>query len=93
LAAAGIRRFEMTCWANYCTEEKVVTMVNAVRQALSALGDVSNEDLAAYIKTTFGITVRPNFMPVMRAAVKDKANLELWRERSAGRDSTGTEDM
>jgi hypothetical protein len=58
-----------------------VTMVEAVRQALSALGDVSNEELAAYIKTTFGITVRPNFMPVMRAAVKDKANLELWRRR------------
>ena len=43
-----------------------MTMVEAVRQALSALGDVSNEELAAYIKTTFGITIRLNFLPVMR---------------------------
>ncbi len=60
-----------------------MTMVEAVRQALSALGDVSNEELAAYIKTTFGITIRLNFLPVMKAAVKDKENLEAWRKRSA----------
>ena len=73
----------MTCWASNSTEEKVVTMVEAFRQALSSLGDVSNEELAAYIKTTFGITIRLNFLPVMRAAVKDKENLELWRKRFA----------
>ncbi len=72
----------MTRWASYSTEEKIVTMVEAVRRALVAIGEVSNDELAAYVKNEFGITIRPNFMPVIRAAVKDKENLEAWRRRA-----------
>ncbi len=60
-----------------------MTMVEAVRRALVAIGEVSNDELAAYVKNEFGITIRPNFMPVIRAAVKDKENLEARRRRAA----------
>ena len=73
----------MTRWASYNTEEEIVTMVEAVRRALVAIGEVSNNELAAHVKNEFGITIRPNFMPVIRAAVKDKENLEAWRRRAA----------
>ncbi len=58
-------------------------MVEAVRRALIAIGEVSNDELASYVKNEFSITIRPNFMPVIRAAVKDKENLEAWRRRAA----------
>jgi hypothetical protein len=58
-------------------------MVEAVRRALTELGEVSNEELAAYVQDAFGVSIRPNFMPVLRAAVRDKENLEARKRRSA----------
>jgi hypothetical protein len=59
-----------------------VTLVDAVRLALAELGEVSNEQLAAHVQNTYGLTVRPNIMPVLKAAVRDKENLEAWRRRA-----------
>jgi hypothetical protein len=63
-------------------EEKAVTMVDAVRRALKELGDVSNEELAAHLHHAYGVVVTPNFVPVLRAMVKDKENLEARRRRA-----------
>ena len=60
-----------------------MTMVEAVRRAFAEIGDVPNAELAAYVEKTFGVTVRPNFIPVLKAAVRDKENLEAWRRRAA----------
>jgi hypothetical protein len=57
-------------------------MVEAVRRALPEVGEVSNEELAAYVQRTFGMIIRPNFVPVLKAAVRDKENLEAWRRRA-----------
>lgn len=62
-----------------------MTMVDAVRHALAELGEVSNEDLAAHLQKAYSLTVRPNFIPVLRAAVRDKENLEAWRRRAEER--------
>jgi hypothetical protein len=51
-------------------------MVEAVRRALADVGEVSHEELAAHVQKAFGLTIRPSFMPVVRAAVKDRENLE-----------------
>ena len=60
-----------------------MSMVEAVRRALTEVGDVSNEELAAYVKNSCGVVIRPNFIPVIKAAVKDKENLEGWKRRAA----------
>ena len=60
-----------------------MTMLEAVRRALAELGEVSNEELAAYVQDAFGVAIRPNFIPVLRAAVRDKENLEARKRRSA----------
>jgi hypothetical protein len=61
-------------------------MVDAVRLALAELGEVSNEELVAHLRQAYGLTVRPNFLPVLRAAVRDKENLEAWRRRASQTD-------
>jgi hypothetical protein len=46
-------------------------MVEAVRRALTEVGEVSN---------AYGVTIRANFIPVIKAAVRDKENPEArWR--------------
>jgi hypothetical protein len=72
------------------TEEPVMTMVEAARHALAELGDVSNEELAAFVAKTYGLTIRAGIMPVVRAAVKDKENLEARRRRAAEAAAAGT---
>ena len=65
-----------------------MSMVEAVRRALVEVGAVANEELAAYVKKAYGVAIRPNFIPVLKAAVQDKANLEAWKRRAA--EATGT---
>ena len=60
-----------------------MSMVEAVRRTLVEVGDVSNEELAAHVKDAYGVVIRPNFIPVLKAAVQDKANLEAWKRRAA----------
>ena len=60
-----------------------MSMVEAVRLALAEVGEVSNEELATYVKDAYGVAIRPNFIPVLKAAVQDKANLEAWKRRAA----------
>jgi hypothetical protein len=60
-------------------------MVDAVRLALEELGEASHEELVAHVKKAYGLSVRPNIVPVLKAAVRDKENLEAWRRRALER--------
>jgi HEAT repeats/PBS lyase HEAT-like repeat len=46
-------------------------------------GDASAEELAAFVQKNYGVTVRPQFVPVLKATLKDKENLAGWRRKSA----------
>ena len=59
-----------------------MSQVEAVRRALAELGDVSAEELAAYIRTKYGVTVRPQFVPVLKAMLRDQEILAEWRRKS-----------
>ena len=59
-----------------------MSQVEALRRALAELGDVSAEELAAHVRTKYGVTVRPQFVPVLKATLKDKENLAEWRRKS-----------
>jgi hypothetical protein len=54
-------------------------MVEAVRLALADVGEDSHKELATYVQKAYGLMIRPSFMPVVGAAMKDKENLEAWR--------------
>ena len=59
-----------------------MNQAEAVRRAMLELGDVSAEELAAYIRTKYGVTVRPQFVPVLKATLKDQELLAEWRRKS-----------
>ena len=59
-----------------------MSQVEAVRRALAELGDVSAEELAAYIRTKYGVTVRPQFVPILKATLRDQEILAEWRRKS-----------
>ena len=57
--------------------------VATFRRALTELGDVSAEERAAFMQKNHGVTVRPQFVPVLKATLKDKENLAERRRKSA----------
>jgi hypothetical protein len=59
-----------------------MSQAEALRRAMAELGDVSAEELVAHIRTNYGVTVRPQFVPVLKATLKDKENLAEWRRKS-----------
>jgi hypothetical protein len=59
-----------------------MNQAEALRLAMMELGDVSAEELAAFVRRAYGVTVRPQFVPVLKATLKDKENLAEWRRKS-----------
>jgi hypothetical protein len=59
-----------------------MNQAEAFRLALAELGDVSAEELAAFMRKNYGVRVRPQFVPVLKATLKDKENLAEWRRKS-----------
>jgi hypothetical protein len=59
-----------------------MNQAEALRLALRELGDASAEELAAYIGANYGITVKPQFVPVLKATVMDKEVLAERRRKS-----------
>jgi hypothetical protein len=49
---------------------------------MAELGDVSADELAVFVQKSHGVTVRPQFVPVLKATLKDKENLAEWRRRA-----------
>ncbi len=52
-----------------------MSKVEALRRALTELGDASADELAAHIGRRYGLTVDPRFVPVLKATLKDKEML------------------
>jgi len=59
-----------------------MTQVEAVRRALVELGDVSAEELAGFIGKNYGVVIRPQIIPILKATIKDKENLAKWGRKS-----------
>jgi len=68
-----------------------MNQAEALRRAMVELGYVSTEELAAYIATNYGVTVRPQFVPILKATLKDKEIVAEWRRRSQANAGTGVE--
>jgi heme exporter protein D len=54
----------------------------ALRRAMAELGDESAEELAAFVRKAYGVTVRPQFVPVLKATLQDKEMLAEWRRKA-----------
>ena len=57
--------------------------IEAVRLALAEVGDVTAEELAAFVKARYGVTVEPKIAPIIKATLRDKERMEVARQRRA----------
>ena len=57
--------------------------IEAVRLALVEVGDVTAEELVAFVKDRFGVTVEPRILPIIKATLRDKEKMELARQKRA----------
>ena len=55
----------------------------ALRRALGEIGDVSAQELATFMQKNYGVKVRPQIIPILKATLRDKENLAEWRRKSA----------
>jgi hypothetical protein len=62
-----------------------MNQAEALRLAMMEIGDASAEELAAFVQKNYGVAVRPQFAPVLKATLKDKEILAEWRRKTQGR--------
>jgi hypothetical protein len=53
-----------------------------VQIALRELGDVSAQELSAFIEKKHGVRIEPKFIPVYKASIRDKIRLEAARQEA-----------
>ncbi len=58
--------------------------LEAVRRALLEPGNrsLSREELAEHVRERYGVTVRPAFIPILKATLMDLEMLAHWKQRS-----------
>jgi hypothetical protein len=56
-----------------------VDKLELVQTALRELGDVSAQELSAFIEKKHGVKIEPRFIPVFRASISSKLRLEATR--------------
>jgi hypothetical protein len=62
----------------------------AVRLALAELGDVPAGELAAFVRSRYGVEVPPSLVPVIKATLRDKELLERARAVRAAEATAAT---
>lgn len=56
--------------------------IEMVQQALAVKGEVTSEEIAAFIEQWHGVRIEPKFIPVYRATIRDRQLLD--EKRRAG---------
>lgn len=54
--------------------------VELVEMALRELGEVSSQELSAFIEQRHGVTIEPRFIPIFKASIRAKDRLEVARQ-------------
>jgi hypothetical protein len=60
-----------------------MTRIEMVKDALGQIGDVSAQELSAFIEKKFGVTIEPAYVPIFRATLRDKERMENSRRRDS----------
>lgn len=58
------------------------TKLEAVRLAREQLGDAPSPQLAAFVESTFGLTIQPTIVTVLLASLREREHLELSRRKA-----------
>jgi hypothetical protein len=60
-------------------KDEDVDKLEIVQIALRELGDVTAQELSAFIEKTHGLKIEPKFIPLYKASIRDKMRLEATR--------------
>ncbi len=63
----------------------------ALRVALRELGPVADQELTAFMEQRFGVKVRPQFMPLLKASLAEMERLERTRSAAKAVEPAATE--
>jgi hypothetical protein len=58
-----------------------MNMIEAVRLALVEIGDVTAEELVAFVKMRYSVTVGPRLVPIIKATLLDKERTAASKQR------------
>jgi hypothetical protein len=56
-------------------DEMKMNIIEAIRLALAEVGDVTAEELVAFVKARYGVTVGPKIVPIIKATLLDKERM------------------
>ena len=59
-----------------------MTLLEAVAEALTELGNTAPEKVAALVQKRFGIKIEPKYIPVYRATIQEQRRAEKTRQES-----------
>ena len=57
--------------------------IEAVRLALAEVGNMTAEELSAFVKVRYGVTVEPKIVPIIKATLRDKERMAAAQQRRA----------
>ena len=64
--------------------------IEAVRLALAEIGNVTAEELAAFVKARFGVTVGPRIVPIIKATLLDKERMAAAQQKRVAEAAAAT---
>ena len=67
-----------------------MNMIEAIRLGLAEIGDVTAEELAAFVKGRYGVTVAPRIVPIIKATLLDKERMMAARQSRASEAAVAT---
>jgi len=70
-----------------------MTKLELVEMAMQELGDVSAQELSAFIEQKKGVKIEPKFIPVFKASIRGKAALESARAARASAAESAKEKL
>ena len=56
--------------------------LEAYRQAVAELGNVSAEELSRYVEEKYGVQIAPNFIPLYRASLQEWEKVNRQRQEA-----------
>jgi hypothetical protein len=65
-------------------DQDVISKEEGVLLALAEVGEVSAEDLAGFVEGRFGLRIDPKFIPVFKASIRAREQLEEARRVRGG---------
>ena len=67
-----------------------MNVIEAIHLALAEIGDVTAEELVAFVRDRYGVTVGPRLVPIIKATLLDKERTAVARQKRVAETAVAT---